>query len=88
MKKSFHVTSEHMHFVKQIRSQTGLEVMRQLAAYTRARAAFKLSMFDGTLCIFGFTFRGFASRFQMTGSIICNNHCTQTLLPRVGKMYL
>ena len=26
--------------------------MRQFAAYIRARAAFKLFMFDGTLCIF------------------------------------
>ena len=72
--------------VKQIRSQTGFELMRQLAAYTRGRAAFKLFMFDGTLCIFGVAFRRFPSRFQMAGTIICNNHCTKTIFPRVGKM--
>ena len=60
--------------------------MRQFTAYIRAQAAFKLFMFDGTLCIFGGAFRQFASRFQMTRTIIWNNHCTQTLFPRVGKM--
>ena len=85
-KKSFHVISEHMLFVKQIRSQTGFELIRQPAAYTRARAAFKLFMIDGILCIFGVTVRRFASRFQMTGTIIRNNHRPQTLFPRVGKM--
>ena len=60
--------------------------MCKLAAYIRARAAFKLFMFDGTLCTFGIAFRRFASHFQMTGTIICNNHCSQTIFPRVGKM--
>ena len=85
-KKSFHVISEYMHFVKYIPSQKGLERMRQFAAYIRARVDFNLFMFDGTLCIFGVAFRRFARRFQMTGTIICNNHCTQTLFPRVGQM--
>ena len=31
-------------------------------------------------------FRRFASLFQMTGTMPCNNHCTQTLFPRVSKM--
>ena len=57
--------------------------MRQFAAYIRARAAFKLFVFDGALCIFGVAFRRFASRFQMTGTIICNNHRTQILFPTV-----
>ena len=74
------------HFVEQIRSQTEFELMRQLAAYPRARAAFKLFMSDGTLCIFGVNFRRFANCFQMTGTIICNHHCTQTIFPRVEKM--
>ena len=85
-KKRFHVISEYMHFVKYIPSQTGFELTRQFAAYIRARADFNLFMFDGTLCIFGVAFRRFARRFQMTGTITCNNHCTQTLFPRFGKM--
>ena len=36
--------------------------------------------------IFEVAFRRFASRFQMTGTIICNNHFRQTLFPRVGKI--
>ena len=60
--------------------------MRQFTAYIRAQADFKLFMFDGTLCIFEGAFRRFASRFQIARTIICNNHCTQTLFLRVGKM--
>ena len=40
---------------------------------------------NGTLCSFLVALRCFASRFQMTGTIICNNRCTQTLFPSVGK---
>ena len=42
-------------------------------------------MFDGTLNMFGVDFRRLTNRFQMTGTINCNNHCTQTLFLRVGK---
>ena len=41
-----------------------------------------------TLCIFRVALCRFTSRFQMTRTIICNNHRTQALLRRVGKLDL
>ena len=59
--------------------------MHQFPAYIRARAAFKLFMFSGTLCIFGVAFRQFASLFQMAGTIIYINHLHTNLITESRK---
>ena len=52
-----------MHFVQEMRSWTGFELMSQFATYIHASESFKFVMFAGVLYTFGEDFCRYAWHF-------------------------